>query len=151
MKKLFNFSLLAILLVVVLASCSKNRDYYQDDREVATVYEFADGTPYSIIQYNKDGTYAIIESLDANTKLWPDIDDRLEGVFVEGRQSRVYNRTYGTNINIYVTENITTRNEALDALDYYADRYLTSAKVNKESLKINSSAVAPRMRINAKQ
>ncbi|OJU25695.1 MAG: hypothetical protein BGN92_12035 [Sphingobacteriales bacterium 41-5] len=153
MKRLLNFSLIAILAVVVLASCSKNRDYYQNDYETASVVDYENGTPYSIIQYHADNTYAIIESRDTNTQLWPDRGEILEGVFIEGRQSRVYNRTGGFNANIYVVENITSRDEAYDALYYYNDNYGFVRTIDKISFKnrtIPKSQAGQAGRVNIK-
>lgn len=150
MKRILNFSLIGLLAVILLASCSKNRDYYDDDREIATVVDYEDGTPYSIIQYQSDRTYAIIESVDNNTQLWPDRGEILEGVFIEGRETRVYNRTGGFNTNIYVVENVNTRDEAYDALYYYNDTYGFVRTTDKIAFKNRTILKAPTERINIK-
>lgn len=151
MKRLLNFSLVAVVAMLVLASCSKNKDYYDNsDYETVSVVDYENGTPYSIIQYHADNTYAVIESMDTNTQLWPDRGEILEGVFIEGRQSRVYNRTGGFNSNIYVVENVNTRDEAYDALYYYNDRYGFVRNVDKISFKNRTILKSATPRINIK-
>ncbi len=150
MKRLLNFSLIAILAVVVLAGCTKNRDHYDDRTEIADVFYFDNGTPYSIIKYRADNTFGIIESIDANTQLWPDFDEVLEGIFIEGRQSRVYNRTGGFYANIFVMENVNTRDEAYDALDYYNEKYGFAAKSDRNIIMNNKQSSVPRTRVNIK-
>lgn len=130
MKKVLTFSLLMIATATILFSCTK-KGYYNSDVETATVKDYVNGTPYSLIQYDYDRTYAIVESMESNTTYWPEVYDVLEGVFYEGQTRKVYNITAGFYINLYVVENIPTYNEAQDALDYYANRYLTSKSLNK--------------------
>lgn len=136
MKKILTFALLAATVTVLLSGCYKNDTYYNNksDVERARVIDYENGTPYSIIRYDYDGTYAIIESTDANTNLWPEIGDRLEGVFKEGQERSIYNITGGFYARVYVLENVPTKNEAYKALYYYNDRYLTSKAVNKSVL-----------------
>ena len=134
MKKLLTFSILAVSIAVLFTSCVK-RDYYNSDLERASVLDYEAGTPYSIIQYDYDGTYAVVESMDYNTDLWPLDGDRLEGVFYEGQTRRVYNLSTGDYISLYVVENVPTRSEAYDALYYYADRYAIAKGIDKSVLK----------------
>lgn len=119
-----------------MSGCYKSDYYYDNNNNVerARVIDYENGTPYSIIRYDYDATYAIIESMDANTNLWPEINDRLEGVFKEGQERSVYNITGGFYARIYVVENVTTQKEAYEALYYYNDRYLTSKATNKSLL-----------------
>ncbi len=127
MKRVLNFSVVALLAIVVLASCTKSRDHYQNnDIETAVVVDFYD-SPYSIIRYDYDNTYAIIESLENDSNIWPRKGDRLRGTFYEGKESRVTNITRNYSNSIYVVENITTEDEAYEALDYYDTRYNASA------------------------
>ncbi len=134
MKRILYLSMAMIAVTVLIAGCSK-RDYYKNtDQERATVLDYRNGTPYSIIQYSYDGTYAIIESIDASTSLWPEKGDILDGTFYVGQTRRVYNVTASFYCNINVVENVPTLQEAYDALDYYASRYAISGKVNPLSL-----------------
>ncbi len=136
MKKILTFAILAATVTVLLSGCYKSDYYYDNNNNVerARVIDYENGTPYSIIRYDYDATYAIIESMDANTNLWPEINDRLEGVFKEGQERSVYNITGGFYARIYVVENVTTQKEAYEALYYYNDRYLTSKATNKSLL-----------------
>lgn len=151
MKRITQFSMVALLAVIMLASCSKNRDHYRDNIERAQVIDFEDGTPYSIIYYINTRTYAIIESVDNNTQLWPDYDDILEGVFIKGRQTNVYNRTGGFRANIFVVENVNTEEEAYDALYYYNDTYGFARTTDKIAFKNRNILKTPTERFNLKQ
>lgn len=133
MKKILTFSILMVAIAIIFGSCTK-RDYYNSDIERATVIDYANGTPYSLVQYDYDRTYAIVESMEANTEYWPEVYDRLEGRFYERQSRRVYNITAGFYIDLYVVENVPTKGEALDALDYYANKYLTSKSIDKSIL-----------------
>lgn len=151
MKRILTYPVVALIAIVLLASCSRSSDqYYNNDVEIATVVDYENGTPYSIIQYQYDRTYAIIESMDNNTQLWPDRGEILEGVFVEGRRSSVYNRTGGFRSNIYVVENITNRDEAYDALYYYNDRYGYARTTDKNVFKNRVITKMPTERFNIK-
>jgi hypothetical protein len=132
MKKILTLSLLMIAGIVLLASCTK-RDYYDDrnDVEISVIFEVSD-SPYSIIQFNNDGTYAIIEHLENNSNRWPIKGDRLQGRFYEGKESTVYNLTAGYNNRVYVVEvGILTIDDAWDALDYYVDDFYAVKGMNK--------------------
>ncbi|HRN49175.1 MAG TPA: hypothetical protein PK110_03585 [Niabella sp.] len=131
MKKIFTFSVLAVAIAMVFGSCTKRGYYEKDDIERATVIDYVNGTPYSLIQYDYDRTYAVVESMEYDTQYWPEVYDRLEGRFYEGQQRRIYNITAGFYINLYVVENVPTKADAFDALDYYAHKYLTTKANNK--------------------
>lgn len=125
-------SLVILAGIVLLASCRK-KDYYDDrnDVEVSVVFEISD-SPFSIIRFENDGTYAIIEHLESNSELWPIEGDALRGRFYEGKESVVYNFETDSNNQIYVVEvGLVTLDEAREALDYYIDDYYAVAGTNK--------------------
>lgn len=125
MNKILTFSFLLIAGVVLLASCRK-RDYVDDrtNEEFANVIHYEDGGyPYSIIRFQYDNSYAIIESIDNNTDLWPLRGEQLRGVFTVGRESVVRNMTRSFNSRMYLVEDGLSHDEAYEALYYYDDRY----------------------------
>ncbi len=128
MKKLLTISLMLLAGVVLLAGCTK-RDYYEDTREYALVVDYVEGYPYSVIRFDADGTFAVIESLDNNADYWPLINDELFGDFDLGSRY-VRNNDAGYNIRISVLDYANSLNEANHILDSYIDRYGFAKKMS---------------------
>lgn len=119
MKRILNFSLIGLLAIVLLASCSK-RDYYDNRSYTEDAYvEYDENTPYSIVSFD-DGGFAVFKTLSSNPDDWP-----LEGEFVRGNFQTLGSRSFknvtaGYTFNGRVVEFNNTYNEAKSALDYYA-------------------------------
>ncbi|GAB3423706.1 hypothetical protein GCM10027516_23240 [Niabella aquatica] len=106
--------------IVLLASCTK-RDYYNDEPvnvEYATVFYFENNNPLTIIRFDSDGTYALIESVDNN---YPNDYDELSGIFDLGRRT-IFNETQRRNMRVEILKYANTRDEAYDDFDYYTSR-----------------------------
>jgi len=107
--------------MVLLASCTK-RDYYQDTREYALVVDYVEGYPYSVIRFDADGSFAVIESMENNSDYWPLINDELFGDFDLGTRY-VRNNDAGYNIRVSVLDYANSLSEANRIIDRYIDRY----------------------------
>ena len=131
MKRLLNFSLVATLAVLVLASCSKNRDYYDNGGEEALVYKH-DYSPWVILSFS-NGDFAVMKALSTNQDLWPEKNDILRGNF-ESKGTRTFrNVTANYNFNGLIAEFQDNLTDALDDWDYYAtqDGYPPSSAVSR--------------------
>lgn len=123
MKRFISISLVLFAGIVLLASCTK-RDYYDDRNDVETgrVVVAPDDYPwYAVVDLGD--TYAFIETLSDNEDDWPYNEERLTGVFYDGRDSRVYNEDGGFYVNIRVHGFYNTFAQAESAMDSYYDRY----------------------------
>lgn len=122
MKKTLSITLVAVVAVVLFASCSKN-DYYQQDRiETGSVEIVRNAYPWYAIVYLGD-TYAFIETLSNVEDDWPYNGERLTGIFDENRDTRIYNEDGGFYVTIRVHGFYSNYNNALNAMDSYFDRY----------------------------
>ncbi len=120
MKRILTFSIVSVLAVVVLASCSK-RDHWRDDdrlqNETAiTVYVSEVGSPYSVVRMDYDGSYGIVYSQEKDKYYWPEINDVIYGDFSVGSGRTLYNKTAGFNIRLEVDEFFDYKNDAINAV-----------------------------------
>ncbi|WP_018629538.1 hypothetical protein [Niabella aurantiaca] len=120
MKRIFTFSIIAVLAAVVLTSCSK-RDYWRDDdpyndESGITVYISEVGSPYSVIRMDYDGRYAIVYSQESDKYYWPEMNDVIYGDFSVGGGRTLYNKTAGFNIRLEVDEFFDYKNDAVNAV-----------------------------------
>jgi hypothetical protein len=146
MKRFISMTLMLFAGVVLLASCTK-RDYYDDhsndDESGIVTYISEVNSPYSIVKLDYDGQYAIIYSVDNDTRLWPEINDVLIGSFAVGGSRSVYNKTYGRSIRIEVDEFFRYENDAINAVIRREDSegYVSSFKKNAIKLQRRSPVV----------
>jgi len=121
MKKFFSLTAVALMAIVVLASCTKDRDYY-DNRygEQATVYKH-DYSPWIILSFG-NGDYAVMKALEANEDFWPETNDILRGNFDNTGSRGFRNVTMSYNFNGLIAEFQSNLTDALDAWDYYATK-----------------------------
>lgn len=141
MKKILTLSLLMIAGIVLLASCTK-RDYYDDepinDKEIAYVDYFYEDYPYVfIVQFERDGRYAIVTTLNENEYL-PIIDEQLIGNFSIGKKSILVKKgNFYARMDVLET-NIRTQQKADEALAYWVDNdpyYYASATMLRSKSK----------------
>lgn len=131
MKRFFNFSLIVVLAVVFLASCTKN-DYYNNSyAEQATVYKH-DYSPWIILSF-ANGDFAVMKALEADKNYWPETYDVLRGNFDKTGSRSFRNVTMNYTFNGLIAEFQTNVNDALDAWDYYAskDGYPPASSVSR--------------------
>ena len=122
MKRFISISLVLFAGMILLASCTK-RDYYDDNvggSETAVVVDYFPDYPFTIIKFESDLTYAVIEHLDDK---YPKRGQILDGIFEPGRISTIRNLDFSENIRIKTLENNPTEQDAYDALNDYADEY----------------------------
>lgn len=118
MKRMITFSLLAVLGTFILASCSKH-DYYDDNYNNEggfTVYVSEVNSPYSVIQMDNDGQYAVVYSVEKDAKYWPLINDVIYGNFSVGGTRTLYNKTAGWNIQLQVDDFFQYKNDAINSV-----------------------------------
>ncbi|MCF3108446.1 hypothetical protein LL912_06630 [Niabella sp. CC-SYL272] len=120
MKRVLTFSIVSVLAVVVLASCSK-RDHYRDDDRFQnetgiTEYISEVGSPYSVVRMDYDGSYAVVFSQEKDSYYWPRMKDVIYGDFSVGGGRTLYNKTAGFNIRLEVDAFFDYKNDAINAV-----------------------------------
>lgn len=122
MKRVLNFSVVALLAIVVLASCTKSRDYFDDRNytEDATV-EYDENSPFSILSFSS-GEYAVFKTLSSNPDIWPYRYEIIRGNFQSTGSRSFKNVTGNYTFNANVVEFFSNYLDARDALDEYAIR-----------------------------
>ncbi|SDD86971.1 hypothetical protein [Niabella drilacis] len=108
MKRILTFSIVSVLAVAVLGSCTK-RDHWRDDnrnnKETGiTVYVSEVGSAYSVVRMDYDGSYAVVYSLENDKYYWPEKNDVIYGDFSIGGGRTLYNKTAGFNIRLEVDD-----------------------------------------------
>lgn len=122
MKSVLNFSVVALLAIVVLAGCTKYRDHFDDRNynEDAIVYKH-DYSPWVILSFS-NGDYAVMKSLEAGQDRWPEEGDVLRGNF-DNTGSRLFrNVTMNYNFNGLIAAFQSNLDDAIDDWDYYASK-----------------------------
>ncbi|MFV0604975.1 MAG: hypothetical protein ACK5NK_03945 [Niabella sp.] len=120
MKRILNFSVIIILAVIVLASCT--RSDYIDDRytENATVVYHED-SPWIILSFY-DGSYAVMKSMDADSYYWPEQGDVVRGDFQNTGTRTFSNVTMRYSFRGWIVSYANNYDDAYADLDYYATR-----------------------------
>lgn len=144
MKRILNFSLLAVLATVIFASCSKH-DHWDNgngDKENGKVVYVAKGYEYySVVQLYD--SFAFIETLDNDPNSWPYKYDDLRGTFYSDRDNSVYN----VNGDVYTTVRVhgfyDTQSEATLAVNSYINQYgyTKSTKIQRAETRNNTPAI----------
>ncbi|MGJ7031637.1 hypothetical protein [Niabella hirudinis] len=149
MKRIFTFSILSVLAVVVLASCSK-RDYWRDDDRYTnetgiTVYVSEVGSPYSVVQMDYDGSYAVVYSLEKDKYYWPEKSDIIYGDFSVGGSRTLYNKTAGFNIRLEVDDFFDYKDDAINSVIRKEDKggYVAAFKNTNVKVSLQRRAGAP--------
>lgn len=140
MKKLITISLMFFAGVILLASCVKE-NYYEEpinnDKELAYVDYFYKDYPYIfIVQFDRDGRYAIVTTLNED-KYLPILDEQLVGNFSIGTKNILVKKgNFYAKMDVLET-NIRTQKAADDALAYWVDNdpYNTSAVMSRSKPK----------------
>ncbi len=146
MKRFISISLVLFAGIVLLASCTK-RDYYDDnqnnDESGIVRYISEVNSPYSVVKLDYDGQYAIVYSVDNDTRLWPEFNDVLIGDFSIGGSRSVYNKTYGRSIRLEVDEFFRFENDAINAVIRREDSegYVSAFKKNAIKLQRRTPAI----------
>lgn len=123
MKRFLNYSVVALLAIVVLASCTKSDYYYDDGRnynEDATVVYHED-SPWIILSFY-DGGYAVMKAMSNSVNYWPEQNDIVRGNFQNTGTRTFKNTTMGYNFTGWVVSFANNYDDAYDDLDYYATR-----------------------------
>lgn len=122
MKRFFYLPVVALLTMVILASCTKRDHYdnnnYNETGQVDYVPDYY--SPYFIVYLPSDGSFAIVQSLDG-PKFWPIIDEKVYGNFNNTGRTTLNNRTGGFDMYVDIVAFRNNRNTAIYDLEGFED------------------------------
>ncbi len=149
MKKIFTYSILAVMATLLFTSCVKDRVYQNDNaywlsQERGDVIYSNNSCGYYVVETNYG--YTIIRNLDGLRTYDGDV---LYGNFGDYGTRNFYNYSVDLITRGTVVEYDLSYNEALDAIDYYCPYFKSSGATIRQST--NAAKKVQRNTVPAKQ